>query len=165
MLKCDNCYDQLQHQEDVPYPLAKWTILTDFTEDAQIQVCVPLFELLFAIDFNVKMWFPQLLKSSDMKQQAEMSNAPALDSYDLPTCLFCPMLKQKISFNFLATRLKQITMKEQTTQNDKSGAYQLGSKSMGYRYLASQYTVNKHNKLKNAKNKENCQRRKKFDLL
>ncbi|KAK3907896.1 Transposable element P transposase [Frankliniella fusca] len=137
-LSCDSCFENLQHQGDTPLSLAKWTVMTDFKENAQIQVSAAVYRLLQAIEFNINIWTKDILKlEANATTLVYRSVVPALSAYDIPSCLSCLTIKEKIVKRFIVMRLKQIekTPLEERPAHDSSFA----SKSMAYRVLATNY--------------------------
>lgn len=137
-LPCNDCFKLLQHQEKKPHFLARWTKKTDFTVDAQIQVCSQLFKLYHALDFNIKSWRCHLLKSKHLPQLVWKSIEPVLDRYPIATCGVCSNVRTKIIKRFVSLMLKLLPKKSSLPKGKGS---HLASKSMGYRYLASNYIV------------------------
>lgn len=133
-LKCDVCYDQLQNQGDVPDYLKKWTEKTNYVSEAQVEVCLPLFHLFYAIEYNIKNWHTQLVKSGTGQPLVEKSVKPHLIFYPIPTCPCCPNLKEILASRFISFKLKI---------SGQSGmvATPLASKSMGMRHLADRFHV------------------------
>lgn len=141
-LNCDECFYNLQHQGEMPLPVAKWTIKTDFIDGAQIRVSAEVFDLFKAIAFNLLVWEEDLLKVvGNMVALVQRSILPALATYNIPSCDSCPNLKKKISGRFVTMRIKQMEKENKPSKEKTPPASEssFSSKSMAYRCLAAKF--------------------------
>jgi len=138
MLKCEGCFSALQHHGESPHPLAVFTRLTNWADNAQIEVSDEVYTLLRRVEFNLRRWKNELKTIPRCAARNVMLNLPR-DVLETPLSP-CHDITNKLLFRYIESRVKQFVSLYNAGQCDMPTS-SFGSKSMGKKLLAEQLKI------------------------
>lgn len=135
ILKCDTCHQKLLHSDENIHPMAVFTVMTDFTIGAQVQVSDEVFMLLLKAEQIFRSLKPHFVGvSGDLHTGVTERIKHETKHLVLSTC-HTDECRQKMFDYFVRMRLKQQSRTETRLTS------QLASKSMGACYLADKFRI------------------------
>jgi len=135
MLKCQTCHAALLHQGPSHHPLSTFTLMTNYSEGAQVEVSDMVFSLLKRVEHNLQRWKPFLYDIGDNMSDMVVERM-CLHTSDI-VISECHDVTKMIVSKFVVMRLKQFSL--EFTPGLGLEASSLSSKTKGGRYLAERY--------------------------